>query len=140
MKIKNFITSNFSQRVLVLLAIVTATFLISCNDEDPVKEDTPELITKATLTFTPTAGGTPVVATASDPDGEGVQDIIIDGPINLTTAKSYTLTIELINQLVDPSAPEYDVTEEVREDGDEHLFFFAWTNNVFTDPFWRRKC
>ncbi|MBK8291503.1 MAG: GTP cyclohydrolase [Flammeovirgaceae bacterium] len=134
MKIKNFITSNFSQRVLVLLAIVTATFLISCNDEDPVKEDTPELITKATLTFTPTAGGTPVVATASDPDGEGVQDIIIDGPINLTTAKSYTLTIELINQLVDPSAPEYDVTEEVREDGDEHLFFFAWTNNVFSDP------
>jgi hypothetical protein len=87
MKIKNFITSNFSRRVRVLLAIATATFLISCNDEDPVKEDTPELITKATLTFTPTAVvALPVVATATDPDGEGVQDITIDGPINLTTA------------------------------------------------------
>jgi hypothetical protein len=134
MKIKNFIISNFSRSVRVLLAIASATFLISCNDEDPVKEDTPELITKATLTFTPSGGGTTFVVSATDPDGEGVQDITIDGPINLTTNKTYTLTVELINQLVAPSDPEYDLTKEVKEEGDEHLFFFAWTNNVFTDP------
>ncbi|MDZ7647364.1 MAG: hypothetical protein U5K54_09370 [Cytophagales bacterium] len=134
MKIKKFIISNLSQSVVVLLAIVSATFLISCNDEDPVKEDTPELITKATLTFTPAGGGTSVIVSATDPDGEGVQDLIIDGPINLAASKTYTLTVELINQLVAPTDPEYDITKEVKEEGDEHLFFFAWTDNVFSDP------
>ena len=30
--------------------------------------------------------------------------------------------------------PEYDVTDEVEEEADEHIFFFSWTNNVFSDP------
>ena len=116
------------------LAIAVTGFLSGCNDDDPKKEDTPELITKATLTFTPSAGGSAVVVTATDPDGEGVQDITVDGPINLGASKSYTLTIALINELAQPSEPGYNVTEEVEEESDEHMLFFAWTNNVFNDP------
>ena len=72
--------------------------------------------------------------TAEDPDGEGVQDIQTDGPITLDHDKSYTLSLSLVNGLAQPSDPEYDITEEVSEESDEHLFFFSWTNNVFADP------
>lgn len=127
----NFPTVN----LLATIAIFSFALLTSCDDDDdPVKEDTPELITKATLTFSPSAGGTAVTATATDPDGEGVQDIEIDGPINLADNTTYTLTIQLINELADPGDAEYNITEEVEEEGDEHMFFFSWTNDVFSDP------
>ncbi|MFZ6013988.1 MAG: hypothetical protein ACOYXT_26850 [Bacteroidota bacterium] len=115
-------------------AIASLSVISGCDDDDPKKEDTPELITKAVLTFSPSAGGSPVVVTAKDPDGEGVQDLAVDGPIHLAAAKSYTLTIQLINELAEPTDAEYNITEEVEEEADEHMFFFSWTNNVFNDP------
>jgi hypothetical protein len=36
--------------------------------------------------------------------------------------------------LAKPTDPEYNVTEEVEEEAVEHMFFFAWTNSVFSDP------
>jgi hypothetical protein len=27
-----------------------------------------------------------------------------------------------------------DITEEVREEADEHMFFFSWTDGLFSDP------
>ncbi len=116
------------------LVLTFAAIFSSCDDDNPKKEDTPELITKATLTFTPTGGGSAVVVTATDPDGEGVQDLTVDGPINLAASANYKLDIILINELAEPTDPEYSITKEVEEEGDEHMFFFAWTNNVFSDP------
>jgi len=121
--------------LLALMTVSSLAIVTGCDDDDdPIKEDTPELITKATLTFAPSGGGSVVVATATDPDGEGVQDISVDGPISLEINKSYTLSIALINELADPSDAEYNITDEVEEEGDEHMLFFAWTNNVFADP------
>lgn len=127
--------SIFKSARLAFMSITIAALavLASCND-DPEPENIPELITKATLTFTPVGGGTTVTVNATDPDGEGVQDIVVDGPINLVVNKSYTLTVELINGLAKPSDPEYNVTDEVEEESDEHMFFYSWTNNVFADP------
>ena len=68
------------------------TWMSSCDDEDPVREDVPELITKATLTFAPEDGGSEIVVTATDPDGDGVKDIAVDGPINLIANKTYMCT------------------------------------------------
>ena len=134
MKIKFRFALPLMNVFVALIAVSTTALLSSCNDDEPTKEDTPELITKATLTFTPTAGGSPVIATATDPDGEGLQDLATDGPIILAANTSYTLTLHLINELADPSDAEYNITEEVEEEGDEHMFFFSWTNNVFSDP------
>lgn len=132
-KLLNF-TSVTVRLFSVMLAIASVIYLSGCDDDDPQKEDTPEMITEATLTFTPIGGGTTITVTATDPDGEGVQDLAVDGPINLTTNKTYTLKVELVNGLLEPSEPGYDITEEVEEESDEHMFFFAWTNNVFSDP------
>jgi hypothetical protein len=132
---KHNLISMFKGTRLVFMATSFAALalLSSCSD-DPEPENVPELITKATLTFTPVGGGTTVTVNATDPDGEGVQDIVVDGPINLVRNKSYTLTVALINELVDPSDAEYNITDEVEEEGDEHMFFYSWTNNVFSDP------
>ena len=116
-----------------VLAMITLGIISGCDSDDPTKEDVPELITKATLTFTPTSGTT-VTATATDPDGDGVKDLEVDGPINLAANKDYTLTIQLVNGLAAVSDPAYNITEEVEEESDEHMFFFAWTNNAFSDP------
>jgi hypothetical protein len=131
----NFIKTEkqYISRLASILAVVCLGIISSCESDDPVKEDVPELITKATLTFTPQTGA-PVVATATDPDGDGIKDLEVDGPINLVANKDYTLTIQLINGLAAVSDPAYNITEEVEEEADEHMFFFAWTNNTFSDP------
>jgi hypothetical protein len=127
------IVNQYLRLMFSLLAIILLGFVAGCDSDDPVKEDVPELITKATLTFTPTSGAA-VVVTATDPDGDGVKDIEVDGPINLAANTDYTLSITLINGLAGASDPAYNITEEVEEEGDEHMFFFSWTNNAFSDP------
>ncbi len=117
-----------------LMVGIMLSILFSGCIEEPVKEDVPELITKVTLTFTPTGGGAAIIATATDPDGEGVQNIATNGPIVLQQNQTYTLTLSLINELADPSSPAYNITDEVQKEGVEHLFFFAWTNNLFSAP------
>lgn len=117
---------------LLPIALFTVT-LAACSSETPTKEDTPELITKMTLTFS-APGQIPIMVTATDPDGEGVQDIVVDGPIVLPTGTTYTMSIELINGLVPSGQPGYDITQEVEEEGEEHQFFFAWTDGLFSDP------
>ncbi|NOS92708.1 MAG: hypothetical protein HOP30_12355 [Cyclobacteriaceae bacterium] len=108
-------------------------FLAGCSKDDPKPENIPEAITKATFTFTP-ATGSPVVVTATDSDGEGPNPRVLSGPIALTKNVTYTLTITMINELAATTAPEYNVTDEVEEEAAEHLFFFAWTNNTFSNP------
>ncbi|MEP2669966.1 MAG: hypothetical protein ABJH04_13265 [Cyclobacteriaceae bacterium] len=127
-------TQYFKSIKFQFLVLMLGLLIAGCESDDPQKEDTPELITKATLTFTPVGGGTVVTATATDPDGEGVQDIAVDGAINLTAGVNYTLSLSLINELAEVTSPEYNITEEVEEEGDEHMFFFAWTGDVFSDP------
>lgn len=121
------------RRLPIVIALTVLLLSFGCEVEDPVREDVPELITKVTLTFSP-PDGDPVVVTATDPDGEGVQDVQVDGAIKLEATKRYSLSLTLANGLVKPSDPEYDVTEEVAAEGDEHIFFFSWTNDIFSDP------
>lgn len=117
----------------IILLVLTIVFQ-SCDTNDPRKEDAPELITKATLTFTPVDGGNTITISASDPDGEGVKDLAAEGNITLVAGKTYELSITLINELAAVGEEGYDITEEVEEEGAEHLFLFSWNNNIFSSP------
>jgi len=117
----------------LLLIPAFALLVFGCKENDPQKEDVPELITKVTLTFVPPSGS-PVIVTATDPDGEGIQSIKQDGAINLAKSTEYTMTIQLINGLADPSSEDYNVSNEVQTESDEHMFFFSWTNDAFSAP------
>ena len=125
---------NYNIKKRLVSAAICLLLLAGCSKDDPKKQNTPELVTKATLVFTPVGGGVPVTASATDPDGEGVQNIAVDGPINLLPNTPYVLTIELINGLVATGQPGYDITTEVEEEGIDHQFFFGWTNAPFTNP------
>jgi len=119
--------------VFLVLMSGSLVFLAGCTTDDPKPENIPEAITKATFTFTP-ATGSPVVVTATDSDGDGPLTRVLSGPIALAKNTTYTLTITMINELAATTAPEYNVTDEVEEEAAEHLFFFAWTNNTFSNP------
>jgi len=111
--------------------------LSNCGDDDddlapPAMENPEEVITDVTLTFIPEAGGDEVVAAAKDPDGDGPMNLEVTQDIQLMANTTYTLNIELLNS-EDIDNPE-DITEEVMEEDDEHMFFFSWTGNVFTIP------
>lgn len=125
---------TINKTIYLFYIAITLIALPGCETDDPIKEDVPELITKVTLTFTPAGGGDPIVGTATDPDGDGVKDIQVDGPIHLASATDYSLDITLINGLAQPTDPEYNITEEVEEEADEHIFFFSWAEGVFSDP------
>ena len=89
------------------------------HDHDGHNHDPNEVMTTLNLTFTPEGDGDPVTATWADPEQDGMPKI---DTITLEEGKTYTLTIEVLNELEKP--PE-DVTKELRDELDEHQFFFT---------------
>lgn len=92
--------------------------------------DDEEVINQVVLTFTPTGGGDAITATWFDEDGEGVGNPTIDD-INLAASTEYDMTITLTNTL---GADPEDVTAEIEMEADEHMFFFSFTADIFSDP------
>jgi hypothetical protein len=114
---------------LLIGFLTSGMILASCSDDDvPAEENEEEVIDFVTLTFTPQGGGTAVIASATDPDGEGAADFTIE-TIDLAASTSYTLTLTIEN-----SAEGENITEEIEEESDEHMFFFAFTADIFSDP------
>jgi len=118
------------KNVLLLLALFSITLLFSCGDDDgPPDENEEEIIDLVTLTFTPTGGGNAIVVTATDPDGEGVMDMAPDAAIELASSTAYDLSIEFEN-----TEEGEDITMEVQEEGAEHMIFFGFTADIFSNP------
>ncbi len=124
----------YLKSLILLLVTGSLISLSGCKNDDPEPENIPELVTKVTLKFTPAGGGAAVTVTATDPDGEGVQDIKVDGTINLIKGTQYTLSLELINGLYKVGDDGYNITAEVEEEGDEHQFFFRFSEGAFSSP------
>jgi Trk K+ transport system NAD-binding subunit len=110
---------------------VDLTFTVNVSEDPnaPSCENEEEIITDVVLTFTPVDGGTPITATAQDPDGEGPLDLQIVNDIELVESTEYTLAVTLAN-----SIEGEDITEEIMEEDDEHMFFFAFTEDIFANP------
>jgi hypothetical protein len=106
-------------------ALATAAILstAACGDPGDGSQNENEVITTVTLSFAPTGGGAAVTAVFDDPDGDGGAAPTVD-PIRLTAGTTYALTLQLQNKLESP--PE-EITDEVRDEGDEHQLFFTGT-------------
>lgn len=116
--------------LLTLGLLGSILFATSCSDDDvPVAENEEEIITDVTLTFTPVGGGAAIVAAAQDPDGDGPEDLEIISQIELDANTKYDLSLDLENSIEGES-----ITDEIEAEDDEHMFFFAFTNNIFSDP------
>jgi len=130
-------------KILSYLAVLfTSITFTSCSDDDdsnggttdaPDEVNEVEVITNVTLMFTNTNDASDVVtATATDPDGEGIQELQIGGPITLKPSTEYTLTYTIENAL-DPSDVE-DIVAEILEEDNEHQLFFSFSENAFSNP------
>jgi hypothetical protein len=106
-------------------ALLAALVLLSAcgNDTDPVPENQEELITTVRLTFTPAGGGTPVIATWEDLDGDGGGAPQVSA-INLARNTTYTLAVTLSDA---SRATAVDITAEVAAEAEEHQLFFRTT-------------
>jgi len=119
-------------KIFLLTALLGGVVLLSGCDKDPEPENIPEEITKIVLTFSAT-GAAPIVVEANDPDLDGPEPIVI-GSIALNANTTYTLSVEFFNGFYEPTDPEYNITEEVEEEGAEHQLFFGWSDGVFSSP------
>jgi hypothetical protein len=106
--------------------------LVGCGDDpEPINEE--ELITTLNITLTPVGGGTSVTMTFKDLDGIGsnppeyIYEPASGNSALLEAGKIYNATIELLDET---SSPAEDITEEVREEDDEHLFCFSVENGA----------
>ena len=92
----------------------------SCGHSDDGVVDEGEVITRVELSFTPEAGGTPIVALFDDPDGDGGDAPVVDD-IQLAPG-NYTLAVRFENGL---ETPAEDITVEVSDESTEHQVFFT---------------
>lgn len=113
------------------LSILLVSLLNSCYKPlvEPELINEEEVITTVILSLESTSGS--VTFSYVDLDGDGPQPAVKS---HLGTLKSHTLysgQIQLLNETVNPSE---DITEEVKEEGTDHQFFFENTssNAVFT--------
>ncbi|MDA7501911.1 hypothetical protein N8482_01420 [Chitinophagales bacterium] len=104
----------------LLVAVITFS---GCGKDDPVIPEEVELITSLIYTLTPADGGSPVVLSFVDLDGDGGNDPVITGA-TLVANQSYTGSIELLNE---SETPVESITEEIEEEQEEHQFFFQST-------------
>lgn len=116
---------------IVILTMLAGLFT-ACDSDDTTPQivNEEEVITTMTVTLTPVGGGTAIELKAKDADGNGPNAPVITVSGNFATNTTYNGSIELLDEL-DPSDIE-DITEEVKEEDDEHQFFFSATNDIVT--------
>lgn len=116
-------------KIIAALGLAVLAGFTSCKkDEDLVETpqptiNEPEVITTLTLTFVDDAGVQPnVTATFRDPDGDGGLGFDIFDTIRLQANTVYNCSVTLLNETVTPAE---DVTVEIQDEDDEHLFCFT---------------
>jgi len=103
------------------LCLFALTVFFACEKDEPEIPNEEELITTVTYTLTPESGGTPVMMTFQDLDGDGGNAPVISGG-TLAANTTYNGSLELLNE---EESPAEDITEEIEEEDAEHQFFFT---------------
>ncbi len=121
-----------SSILLSSLLLAGMLFVQGCGDDDvPPVENIEEEITQVILTFTNVQDANDVItAEWLDADGEGGNPPVIDDVV-LPANNGYELSISFFNTLENP--PE-NISDEVEEEAEEHMIFFAFSESVFQDP------
>ena len=90
---------------------------------DPVIPNEEELITTFKYTLNPIGGGENIILTFKDLDGDGGNPPTISKG-KLDTNTTYSGSVELLNELENPVG---NITEEVREESNDHQLFYQST-------------
>ncbi len=106
------------------LLLVAVIITVGCKkDEGSDPDDPNELITTVNLVFTEPGTTNTQSVSYKDPDGGGGAAPII-GRLSLSPNKTYTLTVQVLDESKNPVG---NVTAEIEEKKDEHLFVYTPT-------------
>ena len=100
------------------ICMIGAVLLVGCK-KDKGESNEEEVITTLELTFTPAAGGTPLVYNFVDPDGPGGVDPTVDD-IVLNANTTYNVSAAFLNELAGE-----DITEEINAESDAHRVYYT---------------
>jgi len=117
------------KKYLFLFSSLVIMSLTSCSSDDPEIVNEEELITTLKVTLTPQGGGSVVTLQLQDLDGDGPNAPVttVSGPLLANT--TYTGVTQVLNET---ESPAEDITLEVEEEGDEHQFFYTFSNSIAT--------
>jgi hypothetical protein len=115
----------------LILAMGVIITLQACQKQPilpPSVENEPEVFTTVQLTFTDTITNTNLTYKFKDIDGPGGNNPVID-TLKLDKNKTYILNVTLFD---DTKNPVVNMTDEIKELGTEHQFFYENTAINFT--------
>lgn len=116
----------------LLALVIIGTMFTACDDDDdnpppPAMDNEEEVITTLNYTLI-SAGGDTVVFSFRDLDGDGGNaPVIMEGTLDTNT--TYSGSVQLWNET---ETPAEDITIEIRDEDDEHQFFYTPAGNNVT--------
>lgn len=113
-----------TKKHIPIIALSSIIFFTSC-EKTPVVPNEEEIITTLSYTLTPAGGGSPIVLTYKDLDGDGGNAPVITGG-TLNDSTTYSGVLELLNET---KSPADTITNEIRAEAIHHQFFFQTTIN-----------
>lgn len=113
-----------------ILAFSCMAFTACSNDDEDIPEiiNQEELITTVEIELVPKNGTQSIFLTYKDMDGNGPNEAIVTGA-ELAINTTYNGTITLLNE---SSNPAENISQEVKEEGLDHQFFYSNTLNIST--------
>lgn len=113
-------------KYILSLMVIVATTLSSCKKDDPEIPNEEEVITTLKYTLTPNGGGLIKILKFVDMDGDGGEAPVY----TLDTLEANTVyngELELLNE---QESPADTTTNEIREENQQHQFFFATSGDL----------
>ena len=126
--IRNLFLCCHLRHTLCAAVLLVPVFLQSCDKDDPEPVNEEEVITTVEVTLVPAGSGSPVALKFFDADGEqGSIAPLITVSSSLRASTTYSAVIELRNETVNPPL---NITNEVAEEADDHLFCFDVSGDI----------
>lgn len=103
-----------------IITLIFVSLFTACEADDPIPENSEELITTLRIVCTPNAGGPTAMMEFLDLDGDGGNAPVIMAD-TLLAQTEYNAVLMLLNESVFPAE---NITEEILEEDEDHQFFF----------------
>jgi hypothetical protein len=109
--------------ILAALLVAASFFLAACNVSEPHLHDEEELITSVRLVLAPAGGGASDTVWFRDADGPGGSAPTAHDTVRLVSGRTYAASLSFLNE--SNPAQVVDMTEEIRDEGQDHQVYYA---------------
>ena len=120
-----------SLRSLMGLTVAVALIGLGCGEDNPASSGgagEEELITTLKVTLTEVGGSTAIVVQFQDLDGPGGTDGTVD-TLTVKNGSTYNATVQVLNE---DETPAEDITTEVKNESEEHMFWYTTSGGFST--------